>query len=160
MNYNKMVKEKGLKGNIRSGFVIGQLPLKRWNVPPQLFLLLSTTFGWYHFPKGRKPISGKWVFKIKHGVDGECKHLEWIIINPLHMWQSLCQFLVSLHQRPLKTWRFIKSTSKLYLSMVTLKRRSIWNNLRIVEDYDVDETQILETMWQISVASNQRHRQI
>ncbi len=23
------------------------------------------------FPKGRKPISCKWVFKIKHGVDGE-----------------------------------------------------------------------------------------
>ncbi len=31
---------------------------------------------------------------------------------------------------------------------------------QIVEDYDVDETQILETMWQISVTSNQRHRQI
>jgi hypothetical protein len=25
-------------------------------------------------PKGRKPISCKWVFKIKRGVDGEVEH--------------------------------------------------------------------------------------
>ncbi len=34
-------------------------------------LVVNNTWSLVSFPKGRKPISCKWVFKIKHGVDGE-----------------------------------------------------------------------------------------
>ncbi len=73
-------------------------------------LVVNNTWTLVPFPKGRKPISCQWVFKIKHGVDGEVecykarlvakvslKHLEWITMKPLHPLQSLCQFVVSLH---------------------------------------------------------------
>jgi len=35
------------------------------------FLVVNNIWSLVPFPKGRKPISCKWVFKIKHGVDGE-----------------------------------------------------------------------------------------
>jgi hypothetical protein len=35
------------------------------------FLVVNNTWSLVALPKGRKPISCKWVFKIKHGVDGE-----------------------------------------------------------------------------------------
>jgi hypothetical protein len=34
---------------------------------------INNTWSLVPFPKGRKPIFCKWVFKIKHGVDGEIK---------------------------------------------------------------------------------------
>ncbi len=37
-------------------------------------LVVNNTWTLVPFPKGRKPISCKWVFKIKHGVDGEVEH--------------------------------------------------------------------------------------
>jgi histone deacetylase 1/2 len=37
-------------------------------------LVVNNTWSLVPFPKGRKPISYKWVFKIKHGVDGEVEH--------------------------------------------------------------------------------------
>ncbi len=35
------------------------------------FLVVNNTWSLVPLPKGRKPISCKWVFKIKYGVDGE-----------------------------------------------------------------------------------------
>jgi hypothetical protein len=34
-------------------------------------LLLKNTWSLVPLPKGRNPIFCKWIFKIKHGVDGE-----------------------------------------------------------------------------------------
>jgi hypothetical protein len=36
-------------------------------------LVVKNIWSLVPLPKGRKPISCKWVFKIKHGVDGEIK---------------------------------------------------------------------------------------
>ncbi len=77
--------------------MIGGLPPKRWNGSPSKepqtmkealkgkdakkweitmqeeydSLVVNNTWSLVALPKGRKPISCKWVFKIKHGVDGE-----------------------------------------------------------------------------------------
>ncbi len=90
--------EKGPKDNVKTSLMIGGWPPKRWNEPPWHFrknpkpwklngedakkweitmqeeydsLLINNTWSLVPFPKGRKPISCKWVFKLKHGVDGE-----------------------------------------------------------------------------------------
>jgi hypothetical protein len=47
---------------------------KKWEIAMQEeydFLVVNNTWSLVPLPKGRKPISCKWVFKIKHGVDGE-----------------------------------------------------------------------------------------
>ncbi len=47
---------------------------KKWEIAVQEeydSLVLNNTWSLVPLPKGRKPISCKWVFKIKHGVDGE-----------------------------------------------------------------------------------------
>ncbi len=47
---------------------------KKWEIDMQEkynFLVINNTWSLVPLPKGRKPISCKWVFKIKHGVDGE-----------------------------------------------------------------------------------------
>jgi len=47
---------------------------KKWEITMQEeydFLVVNNTWSLVPLPKGRKPISCKWVFKIKHGVDGE-----------------------------------------------------------------------------------------
>jgi len=47
---------------------------KKWEIAMQEkynFLVINNTWSSVPLPKGRKPISCKWVFKIKHGVDGE-----------------------------------------------------------------------------------------
>ncbi len=47
---------------------------KKWEIAMQEeydSLLVNNTWSLVPLPKGRKPISCKWVFKIKHGVDGE-----------------------------------------------------------------------------------------
>jgi hypothetical protein len=47
---------------------------KKWEIAMQEeynSLLVNNTWSLVLLPKGRKPISCKWVFKIKHGVDGE-----------------------------------------------------------------------------------------
>ncbi len=36
-----------------------------------IFFVVNKTWTLVPLPKGRKLISCKWVFKIKHGVDGE-----------------------------------------------------------------------------------------
>jgi hypothetical protein len=49
---------------------------KKWEMAMQEefdFLVVNNTWSLVPLPKGRKPISCKWVFKIKHGVDGEVK---------------------------------------------------------------------------------------
>jgi hypothetical protein len=49
---------------------------KKWEMAMQEeydFLVVNNTWSLVPFPKGRKPISCKWVFKIKHGVHGEVK---------------------------------------------------------------------------------------
>jgi hypothetical protein len=48
--------------------------VKKWEIAMQEeynFLVINNTWSLVPLPKGRKPISCKWVFKIKHGVDGE-----------------------------------------------------------------------------------------
>jgi hypothetical protein len=47
---------------------------KKWEIAMQEeydSLLVNNTWSLVPLPKGRKPISCKWVFKIKHGVHGE-----------------------------------------------------------------------------------------
>ncbi len=47
---------------------------KKWEIAMQEkynFLVINNTWSLVPLPKGKKPISCKWVFKIKHGVDGE-----------------------------------------------------------------------------------------
>ncbi len=47
---------------------------KKWEIAMQEeydFLVVNNTWSLVPLPKGRKPISCKWVFKIKHGVNGE-----------------------------------------------------------------------------------------
>jgi hypothetical protein len=47
---------------------------KKWEIAMQEeydSLVVNKTWSLVPLPKGRKPISCKWVFKIKHGVDGE-----------------------------------------------------------------------------------------
>jgi hypothetical protein len=47
---------------------------KKWEIAMQEkydSLLVNNSWSLVPLPKGRKPISCKWVFKIKHGVDGE-----------------------------------------------------------------------------------------
>jgi hypothetical protein len=47
---------------------------KKWEMAMQEeydFFVVNNTWSLVPLPKGRKPISCKWVFKIKHGVDGE-----------------------------------------------------------------------------------------
>ncbi len=47
---------------------------KKWEITMQEeydFLIVNNIWSSVPHPKGRKPISCKWVFKIKHGVNGE-----------------------------------------------------------------------------------------
>jgi hypothetical protein len=47
---------------------------KKWEIAMQKEYdshVVNNTWSLMPLPKGRKPISCKWVFKIKHGVDGE-----------------------------------------------------------------------------------------
>ncbi len=48
--------------------------VKKWEIAMHEeynFLVVNNTCSLVPLPKGRKRISCKWVFKIKHGVDGE-----------------------------------------------------------------------------------------
>ncbi len=48
--------------------------VKKWEIAMQEeynSLVVNNTWSLVPLPKGRNPISCKWVFKIKHGVDGE-----------------------------------------------------------------------------------------
>ncbi len=50
---------------------------KKWEMAMQEeydFLVVNNTWSLVPLPKGRKPISCKWVFKIKHGVHSEVEH--------------------------------------------------------------------------------------
>jgi hypothetical protein len=50
---------------------------KKWEIAMQEeydSFVTNNTWSLVPLPKGRKPISCKWVFKIKHGVDGEVEH--------------------------------------------------------------------------------------
>jgi hypothetical protein len=93
-------------------------------------------------PKGRKPISCKWVFKIEHGVHGEVEYKARLVARgftqtfgidynetfaPVAKFVSIRCILalvaiedMEIHQMDVKT----------AFSMVTLKRRSIGNNLK------------------------------
>jgi hypothetical protein len=54
--------------------VLNRKDAKKWEMAMQEeydFLFVNNTWSLVPLPKGRKPISCKWVFKIKHGVDGE-----------------------------------------------------------------------------------------
>ncbi len=59
--------EKALKGE----------DAKKWEITMQEeydSLVVNNTWSLLPLPKSRKPISCKWVFKIKHEVDGEIEH--------------------------------------------------------------------------------------
>jgi hypothetical protein len=54
--------------------VLNNKDAKKWEIAMQEeydFLVVNNTWSLVPLPKGRKPISCKWVFKIKYGVDGE-----------------------------------------------------------------------------------------
>lgn len=102
VNCNKMNEENGPKDNVRNGFVIVGFHQRGWTCHHRFFGKSSNykrsvekwrckevgdchariiqLFSYNHIwslvplPKGRKPISCKWVFKIKHGVNGEIEH--------------------------------------------------------------------------------------
>ncbi len=75
MNYNKMDQEKGPKDNPKTvEEVLNGENAKKWEIAMQKeydSLLVNNTWSLVPLPKSRKPISCKWVFKIKHGVDVE-----------------------------------------------------------------------------------------
>jgi hypothetical protein len=86
-------------------------------------LMANNTWTLVPLPVGKKPISCKWVFKIKQGMNGEVKHYkvrlwrevlpkptEWIAIKLLCASQSSHLFVVFLHWRLWRTWRSIKWT--------------------------------------------------
>ncbi len=64
---------------------------KKWEIALQEeydSLVVNNTWSWVPFPKGRKPISCKWVFKIKHGVDGEVERYKARLVarvSPKHL---------------------------------------------------------------------------
>jgi hypothetical protein len=64
---------------------------KKWEIAMQEeydSLVVNNTWSWVPFPKGRKPISCKWVFKIKHGVDGEVERYKARLVarvSPKHL---------------------------------------------------------------------------
>jgi len=85
---------------------------KKWEIVMQEkndFLVVNNTWSLVPLPKGRKLISCKWVFKIKHRVDEiECYKAKLATRGftqtfrvdynkTLHPLQSLCQFVISLH---------------------------------------------------------------
>jgi len=50
---------------------------KKWEIAMQKkydSIVVNNTWYLVPLPKGSKPISCKWVFKIKHGVDGGIEH--------------------------------------------------------------------------------------
>jgi hypothetical protein len=58
---------------------------KKWEIAMQEeydFLVVNNI--WLLVPFPMKPISCKWVFKIKHGVDGEVKHYKAKIVANFH----------------------------------------------------------------------------
>jgi hypothetical protein len=85
MNHNKMDEDKGPKEVEHATIAFSEEPqimeealngedAKKWEMAMQEeydFLVVNNTWSLVPLPKGRKPISCKWVFKIKHGVHGE-----------------------------------------------------------------------------------------
>jgi hypothetical protein len=84
-------------------------------------LMTNNTWTLVPLPAGRKPVSCKWVFKIKQGANGEVerykaklmarglpKPMEWITMKLLRPLQSLHLFIVFLHWWLWKTWKSIK----------------------------------------------------
>jgi hypothetical protein len=55
----------------------------KWEITVQKkydFLVVNNTWSLVPLPKGMKPISCKWVFKIKHGVNGEVERYKAILV--------------------------------------------------------------------------------
>ncbi len=107
---------------------------KKWDITMQEeydSLVVNNTWSSVPLPKGRKPISYKWVFKIKHGVGGEVERYKARLVAIgftqtfgvqynkkfalVAKFVSICCILALA--------RFIKWMSKLHLSMVTLKKK-------------------------------------
>ncbi len=95
--------EKALKGK----------DAKKWEIAMQEkydSLIVNNTWSLPPLPKGTKPISCKWVFKIKCGVDGEVECYKAKLVakgftqtfgvdynETFASISSLCQFIISLH---------------------------------------------------------------
>jgi hypothetical protein len=85
---------------------------KKWEIAMQEeyeSLLVNNTWSLVPLPKGRKPNSCKWVFKIKHGVDGVymmafallCEHLmdaQLAHIQYCENVKSACETLCGVHE--------------------------------------------------------------
>jgi len=65
--FSKQIVEKTLKGENAKQLEIAMQ--EEYD-----FLVINNTWSLVPFPMGKKPISCKWVLKIKHGVDGEVEH--------------------------------------------------------------------------------------
>jgi hypothetical protein len=74
------------------------------------FFVVNNIWSLVPLPKSSKPICYKWVFKIKHGVDGDVERYKARLLargftqtfgvdynENLHPLQILCQFVISLH---------------------------------------------------------------
>ncbi len=119
---------------------------KKWEIAMQEeynFLVVNNTWSLVPLPKGRKPNSCKWVFKIKHGVDGELQHdkaklvprgfSQTLGVNYNETFAPVARF-VSIHcvlaLATIEDMEIHQMDVKPHFSIVTLKRRSTWNNLK------------------------------
>jgi hypothetical protein len=88
-------------------------------------LMVNNTWTLVPLLVGRKPVSCKWVFKIKQGANGEVerykarlvvkgllKHTKWITTKLLRPSQNSHLFVVFLHWRPWKTWEIYQMDVK------------------------------------------------
>lgn len=94
-------------------------------------------------PKDKSVITSKWLYKIKHGVDGSAekykamfylmdslKRKEWTMIKYLHHFLDIPLSDLLLLSLPIKDGAYIKWMSRLLSCMAHLRKRSTWNKIR------------------------------
>jgi hypothetical protein len=93
--------------------------------------------------EGRKPISYKWVFKIKHGVHGEVEHYKARLVargftqtygvdynENFALVAKFVSIRCILAVVAIEDMEIHQMDVKPHFSMLTLKRRFTWNNLK------------------------------
>ncbi len=118
---------------------------KKWEIAMQeeynSLVVNNTWSGLVPLPKGRKSISCKWAFKIKNGVDIEVKRYKArLVAKGLSQtfgvdYNKTFRLVVKFVSIPcilalaaIKNMEIHQMDVKPHFSMVTLKRRSTWNN--------------------------------
>ncbi len=117
---------------------------KKWEIIVQKeynSFVINNIWSLVPLPKGRKPISCKWVFKIKHGFDGEveCYKAKFVArgftqtfeVEYNETFTPVAKF-VSIHcilaVTVIENMEIHQMDVKPHLLMGTLKKTSTWNN--------------------------------